>query len=98
MQRFPFIVLLVLTASAGATPGVTVRHVDVNGRRFRVEVQGDMVFVQRSTLVSGVTMELRDQMREAVKQATGCSITDEMAIGLSMTLQGKLLCAENASR
>lgn len=66
-------------------------NVKVDGRAFRVEVQGEEVRVAQKAAFAKVSLEARARMRAAVKVATGCSITDDY--WNSTKLEGRLDCS-----
>lgn len=78
-------VLLALLLAAS-----TNHIVKVDGRAFRVEVTGQDVRVAQKAAFTKVSLKARARMREAVRQATGCSIVDDY---WNLTkLEGRLDC------
>lgn len=64
----------------------------VNGALYRVTIDRDVVIVAKKSIISARTMQIRDEMRIAVRQATGCELTDEL--WFEATLKGRLSCPE----
>jgi hypothetical protein len=83
----------IITGQAAAHPPqkANIKAV-VDGSTFLVRVRGDQVVVANKAMFVAQTMDLRDKMRTAVQQATGCQITDE--IWLETKLGGKLNCPD----
>ena len=81
--------LMISEASIARGPDATY-FVRVGKSTFRVSRSGEVVEVAKKSVFVLRSVQLRDQMREAVAQATGCSITDELMTG--NILQGKLSC------
>ena len=63
---------------------------EVDGSRYKIVVRGDQVEVLNLAILTGRTMVDRDRRRIAVRQATGCNITDEMWFDAKMI--GTLTC------
>lgn len=81
-----------LLAALLATGGKVDHFVEVDGARYRVTVKGDEVTVNKKATFVRLTIKERDAQRQAVKQATGCDIVDELPNTAKLT--GKLSCPE----
>lgn len=81
-----FALLLALSASPE-----TNQVVDVDGRSYRVEVNGETVRVFQKAVFTKVSLDARSRMRRAVTQATGCRIVDDY--WKETKLEGFLDCA-----
>ena len=64
--------------------------VKVEGRAFRVEVTGQDVRVSQKAAFTKVSLKARVRMREAVRLATGCEISDDY--WKETDLEGRLDC------
>ncbi|MDF1506309.1 hypothetical protein [Roseisolibacter sp. H3M3-2] len=86
--------LAALAAPEQVVPVTKTDHkVKVEGRTFRVTVWPDgKVEVAHKAFVTALTLEVRDQMRVAVKEATGCTLVDEFIV--APIVQGKLRCQQ----
>lgn len=84
--------VLPLTASADPAPDTWI--VKIEKSKFRVTLGNDgVVEVVNKAFLTGRTMSVRDQMRTAVRQATGCDLVDEL--WFDAKLKGKLSCEGN---
>ncbi|WP_294292654.1 hypothetical protein [uncultured Sphingomonas sp.] len=71
------------------------KTVQIGSSKFRVTVASDgIVTVVNKALLTGRNMDVRDKMRLAVTQATGCELRDEM--WFDAKLRGKLLCSDGS--
>lgn len=85
-------IALLVSAVVGAD-ALPDRHefkTKVGSSSYRVITEGGRVTVLNKALLTGRTMDDRDKRRMAVKQATGCDITDEMWFDAKMV--GTLTC------
>jgi hypothetical protein len=83
---------MILIAALLLSP--TVHHrVEVEGRSYRIEVKDETVRVFQKSVISNVSLKRRRQMREAVRQATGCTITDDY--WNQTILEGALDCSRD---
>jgi len=91
MKRIALALLLVAQplAAADHPKGRTIKA-KVDGSTYRVTVHGQDVEVANKAMLVVRTLETRDQMRRAVKSATGCEVVDDMWAG--NVLLGKLAC------
>lgn len=80
---------LALATAAGAG-GNYESTVTLDGRTFRVHVEGRSVTVANKAFLTRRSPERADQMRRAVKAATGCEIGDSYWEGTK--LRGLLDC------
>jgi hypothetical protein len=87
----PFVLLFSAPAIA-SDPDKKTSIVKIDKSSFRVTLVGDTVIVANKAMIAGRTMKVRDQMRRAVIEATGCELTDEL--WFDATLKGRLLCTE----
>ncbi|CAN5278540.1 hypothetical protein BH11PSE5_BH11PSE5_30690 [soil metagenome] len=81
------ITLALLLSAAGADMEVKVR---VDRDTFRVKVRDGYVQIADKAVMTSDTPQIRDQMKRAVKLATGCEIDDPY--WRNSKLVGKLLC------
>ena len=77
--------------ASAATPAPGNHKVVVDGKTYRVKVQGKQVGVFNKSLISYRSPELRDVMRSAVRQAVGCDIRDDYWEGAHLV--GMLDCS-----
>ena len=82
-----------LSMSLAATPASGNYKVEVDGKTYRVKVQGTQVGVFNKSLVSYRSPEIRDVMRRAVREAVGCNIRDDYWEGSHLV--GMLECSAN---
>ncbi len=92
MQWAAFVAAYLAAGPAAAVEDSFERKVEVDGSTYRVNVKRNVVTVAKKSLVVRYSIDERDKMRLAVKQATGCNVVDEIANGAK--LKGKLLCDE----
>ncbi len=91
---------VIIAAAALLLSGCAGRHglnpddrqtVQVDGASYKVRVQGDKATVARQSVVMPQpSLDERDRMRRAARQATGCTLADDMWLGSILT--GKLQC------
>lgn len=74
-----------------AAPEKVTTKVEINGKKYRVTVIGDAVMVANKAMFVAYDVQERDDQRAAVKQVTGCEITDELPSNDAKT-RGKLKC------
>lgn len=96
MIRFaPAAALLLISASGFAMPlddpaPDRVQEVQVQGHRFKVEVAGTAVRVIAQPPLR-LTIPARDAMRAAVREATGCTVVDDLW-PMDGRFRGRLAC------
>lgn len=95
MFKKAFIAALVATSSPAmatndATKAINYK-VKVDGKSFRVRVQGDQVKAIPKGMIAGQSISQRDTLRAAVFVATGCQIVDDYWD--ESRLAGKLACS-----
>jgi hypothetical protein len=67
-------------------------NVNVDGSGYKVKVKGDSVWVSiRGIAMVGDPLVRRKQMRQAVRDATGCEVLDDQ-LDINMHLIGRLDC------
>lgn len=79
-------------ASPSAALAKTTWKAKVGGKTFRITLDDGVVNVVDKSLLTGRNMEVRDMMRAAVIQATGCEIIDEMWFDAKM--KGRFKCPD----
>ncbi|MDO7841107.1 hypothetical protein [Sphingomonas immobilis] len=85
------IALALLLAAGTADINKTVQ---LDGEGYRVETEGEEVRVIPKRALKALTLARRDNMRVAVKAATGCKIEDEFFTGGGNGyMVGRLICA-----
>lgn len=68
--------------------------VQIDGEGYRVETEGSEVRVIPKRSLKAVTLKRRDNMRIAVRTATGCMIEDEFFTGAANGyMVGRLKCS-----
>lgn len=88
------IALALYPQCVSAKPAKINSKVDVNGYTYRVVVRGRQVKVIRKTIAAnfrGRTVDVRREMIEAARIATGCRLVEDFWI--ENTLVGELACA-----
>lgn len=97
MFRKVVITALIITTSptlpawaANEAPKAINYKVKVDGKSFRVRVQGDQVKAIPKGMIAGQSISQRDTLRAAVLAATGCKIVDDYWD--ESRLAGKLKC------
>lgn len=81
--------LILLTTPAGVSAKTTWKT-KVDGTTFRITLDDGVLNVVDKSILTGRSMDIRDKMRAAVLQATGCEITDEL--WFDAKLKGKFNC------
>ncbi|MFZ3484283.1 hypothetical protein [Sphingomonas sp. 3-13AW] len=83
-----------LAAAAVLLPGgqAGTSKVEVDGKTYRVTVEGESVVVARKSMLVRYDIEERDRQRLAVEKATGCRIADELPSS-DARLRGRLVCS-----
>ena len=91
-MRISVALALAMTAApAVADPAPATWITKVDKSKFRVTLKDNgVVEVVNKAFLTGRTMDVRDQMRTAVHQATGCELVDEL--WFDAKLKGKLSC------
>lgn len=94
LMRFSLVVVEValLVGLPGQASAKTTWKTKVEGTTFRITLDGDVVNVVDKSIFTGRNMDVRDKMRAAVLQATGCEIVDEMWFDAKM--KGKFRCPD----
>lgn len=83
--------LMSLFADPDAAPERREFKAKVGSSTYRVIAEGNRVTVLNKAFLTGRTMDDRDRRRMAVKQVTGCDVTDEMWFDAKMV--GTLTCS-----
>jgi hypothetical protein len=83
---------IVFASSALADAPIANYKVKVEGKSFRVRVQGDTVKSIPKAAIAGQSLAQRDRLRAAVVEATGCKIVDDYWD--ESRLAGKLQCPQ----
>ncbi len=86
------IAVIGITCPAHAKEPVVNYKVKIDGKSYRVRVQGENVKSISKAMLTGVSLSQRDDLRNAVKVATGCEIVDDY--WEEAKLAGKLKCTE----
>lgn len=84
--------LLMAIAMFSTAVGSTI--VEVGKAKYRVTVKDEEVKVVSKAIVGNRSRERHDQMHQAVRQVTGCTLVDES--WHDATLVGKLDCSASA--
>jgi len=84
------IALMALASAASPSNPAVTYHERVGDSLFRVSIKDGKVIVARKSFLVGRTVDNFTNMRIAVRQATGCEITDEIWEGA--TLKARLDC------
>lgn len=100
MKRITFTVILAIsvvwiTCPVHAKTPVVNYKVKIEGKSYRIRVQGENVKAIPKAMLSAATLDQRDDLRKAVKVATGCEIIDEFWDDAK--LAGKLKCTEQGT-
>ena len=84
-------ILLMVSATFLVAATRETKRVEVDGRTYRVTVQGQGVIVANKGAVVTYDLDERDRQRKAVEAATGCRVSDEMP-SADARLRGRLDC------
>ena len=85
---------LLLALLLSTLPADVATTVQIDGEGFRVETEGPEVRVIPKRSLKAVTLKRRDNMRVAVRTATGCAIEDEFFTGAGNGyMVGRLKCS-----
>lgn len=86
------IAVIGITCPVHAKTPVVNYKVKIDGKSYRIRVQGENVKAISKAMLSAATLDQRDDLRNAVRVATGCEIVDDFWDDAK--LAGKLKCTE----